>query len=294
MDVVVIFNGLGNQMSQYAFYLQKKSVNKSTYLIDFCSSQNHNGMELHRVFDIDLKVTLFQRFLMVLFKILIVEKYKIIVKPLRSLLRFFNCNVIYENFNYSFNSSYLLPSKGITFYYGGWHSEKYFLSVKDKIVKEFEFLKPIDPENVDYIHSISKHNSIGIHIRRGDYLDADNFNLFGDVCNKAYFEAAIDLIENKLNNPHFFVFSNDMSWVKANLFMNKVTYITCNNGKNSWKDMYLMSLCKHNIISNSTFSWWGAWLNKNVDKLVISPKRYLKKDKFTDFYPESWTKLADY
>lgn len=85
-----------------------------------------------------------------------------------------------------------------------------------------------------------------------------------------------------------------MKWVKENLIINNVNYVNCNSGKNSWKDMYLISLCKHNIISNSTFSWWGAWLNKHANKIVISPNRFLKSDTVTDVYPESWIKISEY
>jgi hypothetical protein len=177
---------------------------------------------------------------------------------------------------------------------GGWHNEGYFSAIKDKVKSEFTFRIPEDPENLQHIHKITSTNSVSIHIRRGDYLNAANINLFGDVCNRAYYEKAIELIKTEVINPHFFIFSNDFSWVKANLHLENVTYITSNVGEDSWKDMYLMSLCKHNIVANSTFSWWGAWLNNNTNKIVISPSRFLKGDEFSDIYPKQWIKLSDY
>jgi hypothetical protein len=292
MDVVIIFNGLGNQMSQYAFYLQKKNISTSTYFIPFC--QDHNGLELDRIFGINCKETFIKRSLYILFRILLTDKIKIISKPLKGILNLLNCRVVKENFDYNFNKNFMIPSKGITFYYGGWHTEKYFLESKKTILNAFEFIECNDYENRHYIDEISQTNSVSIHVRRGDFLNANNINLFGDVCTKAYFEKAIELIESKVNNPHFFVFSNDLEWVKENLIINNVNYVDCNSGKNSWKDMYLMSLCKHNIISNSTFSWWGAWLNKHANKIVISPNRFLKNDTVTDVYPESWIKISEY
>jgi hypothetical protein len=292
MDIVVVFNGLGNQMSQYAFYLQKKNSAKSSYFIPFC--KDHNGLELDRVFGINCKETFVQKLLYVLFRILLTDKAKIISDPIKRLLTLLNCKIVKENFNYNFNKDFTEPSKGITFYYGGWHSESYFMDSKDSIVKEFEFTLPKDAENRNYINDIKATNSIAIHIRRGDFLNAENINLFGDVCTKKYFEKAVGLIESKVGNPQFFVFSNDLTWVKENLAINNVTYVSCNSGKDSWKDMYLMSLCKHNIISNSTFSWWAAWLNKNANKIVISPSRFLKDDKLTDVYPDSWIKISEY
>jgi hypothetical protein len=292
MDVVVFFNGLGNQMSQYAFYLQKRSIDKSTYFIPFC--QDHNGLELDRVFGINCKEALIQKSLYILFRILLTDKIKIISNPVKRILNLLNCKIIKENFDYNFNKNFTIPSKGITFYYGGWHTEKYFLESKNAIVKEFEFTQPNDQENIAYITKINQTNSVSIHVRRGDFLNANNINLFGDICTKDYFIKAVALIESKVSNPHFFVFSNDLKWVKENLIINNVNYVNCNSGKNSWKDMYLISLCKHNIISNSTFSWWGAWLNKHANKIVISPNRFLKSDTVTDVYPESWIKISEY
>lgn len=292
MDVVVIFNGLGNQMSQYAFYLQKKKVNKSSYFIPFC--RDHNGLELDRVFKINCKEQLIQKTLYVLFRVLLTDKVKIISNPVKQLLNLLKCKIVKENFSYNYNSDFMIPSKGITFYYGGWHTDKYFVESKNAIVKAFEFTEPNNQENIDYIKMINETNSVSIHIRRGDFLNEDNINLFGDVCTKSYFEKAIALIESKVNQSQFFVFSNDLAWVKENLIIKNVNYIACNSGKDSWKDMYLMSLCKHNIISNSTFSWWGAWLNENTNKIVISPSRFLKSDTFTEVYPDSWINISEY
>jgi hypothetical protein len=292
MDVVIVFNGLGNQMSQYSFYLQKKSVNKSTYFIPFC--RDHNGFELDKVFRINSKEVLIQKALYILFRILLTDKVKIISSPVKRILNLLDCKIVRENFDYNYKENFMIPSKGITFYYGGWHAENYFLESKETILKEFNFTEPYDKENLSIITKIKDTNSVSIHVRRGDFLNADNINLFGDVCTKSYFEKAIALIESRVTNPYFFVFSNDLEWVKENLIINNVTYVACNSGKDSWKDMCLMSFCKHNIIANSTFSWWGGWLNKNRDKIVVSPSRFLKNDTFTDIYPDSWTKISEY
>jgi len=289
MDVVLIFNGLGNQMSQYAFYTQKKEICKSTYFIPFCN--DHNGLELNRVFNINCKMSFIQKALYILFRILLTTKMPFITMPIQELFGKLNCKIVYENFDYNFKKEHLIKSKGITFYYGGWHSELFFRSVKDDLKQLFSFKIPQDEENKYYSDKIVSTNSVSVHVRRGDFLNENNIKLFGDVCNKEYFEKSIHLICNKVMQPHFFVFSNDMEWVKSNLKINNVTYVTCNSGVDSWKDMYLMSLCKHNIVANSTFSWWGAWLNKNRDKIVISPSRFLKDDISTDVYPNSWIKI---
>jgi len=289
MDVVVIFNGLGNQMSQYAFYLEKKRINKATYLISFC--KDHNGLELHKVFGIDFKSKLIEKILYVIYRILLTDKK--FLNPLKYLLKVLGCKIINENYDYSFKPSYMVPSKGITYYFGGWHTEKYFSGVKRELLSTFNFEKFTDKENIATLAEISSTNSVALHVRRGDYMNEANINLFGKVCTKAYFENAIDVLNQKIPNAHYFIFSNDIAWVKENLVFETATFVNHNFGADSWKDMCLMSKCKHNIISNSTFSWWGAWLNKHQDKVVISPSRFLNDDQYTDVYPNDWLKIAD-
>lgn len=290
MDTVVIFNGLGNQMSQYAFYLQKKEIDPSTQFITFCN--DHNGVELERVFNINCKPSTEQKRLYYIFRLLLTERGGFIKKVINSLIGRFRYKIVRENFNYNFRKEFLQPSKGITFYFGGWHTDQYFIEVREEVLTKFKFNEPIDSENKKLVQEILKTNSVSVHIRRGDYLTVDNLDLFGDVCTKAYYEKAIEWITQETKDPHFFVFSNDMKWVKENLSIKNVTYVTQNTGIDSWKDMYLMTHCKHNIIANSTFSWWGAWLNQHEKNIVICPTRFLKNDKSTDVYPESWIKIV--
>lgn len=292
MDSVLLINGLGNQMSQYAFYLQKKEINKSTALITFCNE--HNGFELNGVFNLNIRTSFKEKVLYVIFRLLITEKYKLIFIPIKNILALLGCKIIRENYDYSFKKEFLEKGSGINYYFGGWHSEKYFENITEKLFKSFQFNLPNDELNKRYIKSIKQNNSISIHIRRGDFLNKDNINLFGGVCTQLYYQKAIDMIETKFEDAHFFAFSNDMEWVKNNLKFRQATFINNNTGNNSWKDMYLMSICKHNIIANSTFSWWGAWLNKNENKTVICPHRFLNSDISTDVYPDEWTKLSDY
>lgn len=291
MDVVVIFNGLGNQMSQYAFYLQKKKINPSTYYISFC--KDHNGLEINSVFNLKWKEHLINKLLYVLFRIMLADRFKIITEPAKRLLKLVGCKVIHENFDYNFNLQYLKPSKGITFYYGGWHSEKYFINAKKEILDAFTFSEQIDTETLTLMKEMGDRNSVALHVRRGDYLNEANINLFGKVCTLTYFEKAIRIIKDEVDSPHFYVFSNDLDWVKQNLSLESVTYVDHNRGRNSWRDMLLMSVCKHNIISNSSFSWWGGWLNRNAGHKVISPAKFLNNDTLSDVYPDRWIKISD-
>ncbi|MRX48657.1 alpha-1,2-fucosyltransferase [Pedobacter puniceum] len=289
MDLVVLINGLGNQMSQYAFYLQKREINKSTRLLIFCNE--HNGFELNKAFNLNINSSLKERALYIIFRLLITEKYKLIFAPIKNVLSLLGCKIIRENYDYTFKKEFLKQAPGINYYFGGWHSEKYFENITNQLFKSFQFNVPQDELNKKYIQSIKQNNSIAIHIRRGDFLNKDNINLFGGVCTQAYYQKAIDMMETKFEDAHFFVFSNDLDWSKSNLRFKNATFIGNNIGSNSWKDMFLMSICKHNIIANSTFSWWGAWLNRNENKTVICPDRFLLTDTSNTIYPESWIKI---
>jgi len=277
-------------MSQYAFYLKKKSINSNTEFITFCN--DHNGLELDKIFNINCKKTLKRRLLYYIFRLLLTDKLIFIISPIKFILNSLGVKIIKENFNYSFNQEYLKPKSGINYYFGGWHSEKYFISESTKIKNNFLFNSKMFDEAISIILSdIKLKNSVSIHIRRGDFLNKNNINLFGNICDLNYFNNTIKEIESNVDNPHYYIFSNDMQWVKQNLFLKNVTYIEGNNKYRSWMDMLLMSKCKHNIISNSSFSWWGAWLNQNPNKIVICPNKFSTKDINTDVYPDSWLKI---
>lgn len=290
MDVVIIFNGLGNQMSQYAFYLKKKSINTNTEFITFCN--DHNGLELNKVFNIDCGNTFKRKILYFIFRLLLTKKVSLITDPLKLFLGVLGCKIINENFNYNFNPSFLKSGSGLNFYYGGWHSDKYFISESSLINEVYDFHSPfLNSKNTNILDDILNSNSISFHIRRGDFMSDNNINLFGSICNNDYYNMAIDKVENYIDNPHYFIFSNDMEWVKANIKLKMVTYVECNSGNNSWIDLYLMSNCKHNIIANSSFSWWGGWLNKFENKIVICPSKFSSNDINSDVFPSNWIKI---
>ncbi len=297
MDVVLIFNGLGNQMSQYAFYLQKKRYNENTiFILDKKSRSEHNGFELTIVFGIDYKNTLKKQILYYVFRFLEVQRFKLVMYPFKKLLKYFGFELHSEVENYDFQQEYLNSnSDSVRFLQGGWHSEKYFIDIKYELSEVFNFKEDNDRRLKAYLYEIDNSESVSIHIRRGDYISNEfNYNRYGSVCSIAYYMAAIAEIKKLISNPKFFVFSNDISWVKENSIFNGMTVVDGFNGKDSWKDMFLISRCKHNINSNSTFSWWSAWLNRNINKNVIVPYYFINQLETKDFYPENWIKLVDY
>ena len=296
MDVVLIFNGLGNQMSQYSFYLKKKKLSKSTRFLFYKKSRKiHNGYELDNVFGIKYYDSLVNKLLYLIFNIVNYKKFTVISKPIIRIFNLLGVKVINEDNDYNFKPGYLPPSRGIKFYVGGWHSEKYFADIRETILNTFQFkFENLGKKNLEVLKQIKASVSVSVHVRRGDFLDANNFDKFGAVCTVHYFLCAIEKIKSLVENPHFFFFTNDTQWVENNFEGPDFTIININTLADSWKDMVLISLCSHNINSNGSFSWWSSWLNKNERKIVIVPKNFMVNKYFKDIYPESWMQLEDY
>ena len=256
MDVVIIFNGLGNQMSQYAFMLAKQKKNRTIPLFRVDNDCTHNGSELDVLFGVNYPKGL---------------KKKIL-------------DFLYES----------VQMKRRKKYWGGWHTEKYFVNMKDEIVSVFQFPEDNEPEFQKWVQCIKvANNSVSLHVRRGDYVNIPetSYYQFGGVATTEYYNRAIGEMKAKYPDCHFYVFSNDIAWCKENFGSNEFSYVDCNSGKKSWRDLYLMTLCKHHIIANSTFSWWGAWLSSQKDGVTLHPKWFIRDVETKDFYPETWKEI---
>jgi hypothetical protein len=177
---------------------------------------------------------------------------------------------------------------------GYWQSEKYFKDIRTTLLNELNLKKEIPETCLPVIEQIKSTTSVSIHIRRGDYIS--NEIISPNYCNVPveYYHKAIETVKKQHPAITVFVFSDDMEWVKINLKLpEQCVYIDFNTGENNVFDMYLMSLCKHNVIANSSFSWWGAWLNQYPDKIVIAPENwYAKKELINnDLIPDTWLQL---
>lgn len=169
---------------------------------------------------------------------------------------------------------------------GCFESAKYFDNIRDKILKEFTPIYPKLKANLKLYGKIENTNSVCISIRRGDFLDSENINTHY-VCTPYYFEKAIEVMEKELENPTFFIFSDDIKWVKKNMKFPKNTFYETGNDP-VWEKLRLMYSCKHFIISNSTFSWWAQYLSRNENKMVIAPSRWKNTHQNNDIYSKSW------
>ena len=179
---------------------------------------------------------------------------------------------------------------------GFWQCEKYFINIKEILFEEFTFQKTISDIDLQKIQTeIQTTNSVSIHFRRGDYLSNNNANKSHGVCSMEYYQKAVQFIAEKVNDPVFFVFSDDIEWVKDNFKCEFPVHYIEKSDENIHSDFQLMSLCKHNIVANSSYSWWAAWLNRNEAKLVIAPKRWFADEKnqsqAEDLIPQSWIKI---
>ncbi len=181
-----------------------------------------------------------------------------------------------------------------TYLNGFWQSEKYFKQIRDLLLHELVIKKPLPNNCADIKNAILKTPSISLHIRRGDYVSNKQANAFHGVLPIAYYEEAVNYLNALFGPLPVFVFSDEMDWVKQNLRLNNAsTYVDVNTGGSAIYDLHLMSLCRHNIIANSSFSWWGAWLNAQPDKVVIAPKQWFADSSINtaDLVPPGWIKL---
>jgi len=275
---VIVSGGLGNQMFQYALFLalkeKQKNVTLDTSLYSFLKM--HNGFELKKCFGIEQQDVKY-------------SKWDLL--KLRALLKFKPKSLVFNDPNYFDEKIF----KTNCYYLSGyWQSEKYFKQIEEKIKNAFNF-KNIDESNKEILTRLVNHISIAIHIRRGDYLGN---SIYSGVCTDGYYSKAIQLMISKIGtteNIMFYVFSDDMEFSAKFIEKFNIPYrlININSKENSYKDMCLMSMCRHNIIANSSFSWWGAWLNGNPDKIVIAPQNWFNgpQDDYKDIVPESWIKL---
>ena len=191
--------------------------------------------------------------------------------------------------------SRILEERGDLFLIGYWQSEKYFADVAEEVRKAFRFKHPLEGEAKEISRQIRSANSVSLHIRRGEYVALENIVGKTDL---AYYERAASYMNERsktmgIEVPTFFVFSDDIEWCKEKLKLPfpKVYLDQASAGPKDSHHLQLMSLCRHNIIANSTFSWWGAWLNANPEKIVVAPKRWLPNNTKEDLVPERWIRM---
>jgi hypothetical protein len=295
--IVNITSGLGNQLFQYATAKALAQRNNDSLKLDLSYYSNFK----------DRKFSLFHYLvfediatLEEISQLKGVYKTNLILKLQRHFskkgIEFYNQYHAVERPFISFEKD-VLKLKGNIYLDGYWHNEKYFEDIKSVIQSNIQLKEKLSPYYCKIQKLIQKTNSVSIHIRRGDYLENNSFV----ICPLQYYDSAIKTISEKTCNPFFFIFSDDIDWAITHIKINsKFIFIRSNENSLEHVELILMSQCKHNIITNSTFSWWGAWLNINESKIIIRPTRYYNNKKaqrnleLGQFFPSSWIALNNY
>lgn len=292
MVITNLIGGLGNQMFQYAAgraLSLERGVPLCLDISGFSSYGLHQGFELQRIFNCtagianesDLRDILgwqsssHIRHLLLRKEMALFRRKELVVEP---------------QFNYwpgikrVPNDCYLV---------GYWQSEKYLSESASQIRADFTFLQPLEDQNEKLSQLMNSVNAVSLHVRRGDYATNPQTTATHGLCTLDYYRNSIQYVAERVQQPNFFIFSDDIAWVRDNLNIpHQCQYVDCNQGEESYNDMRLMSMCNHHIIANSSFSWWGAWLNPKRDKIVVVPKNWFaNQTDAIDLLPQSWVKL---
>jgi hypothetical protein len=284
MVVVKLSGGLGNQMFQYAAaksLSSKLSVSLGLDIRELVNGKTTNEFTF-RKFQLN-KFAINCEFVPSITSLLnrLVFKYSKKFKK-------------YNESSFGFDSSFF-SLNGNIYLIGYWQSDRYFKDIRKDLLEDFKLRQNLDKYNKSIEEKIQSSNSVSVHIRRGDYISNHSASLVHGLCSIEYYLKAIKYLLFLNSDIKLFIFSDDIDWAKNNLknLNLEIEYVEGNFGDESYKDLYLMSQCNHNIIANSTFSWWSAWLNQNENKIVIAPKKWFNSNELNcdDLIPSDWVRL---
>lgn len=270
MIIIQVAGGLGNQLQQYALYRKFVRMGKEARLdLSWFDEVKEIDGEA-KVTSRNLELACFDR---LVYETCTREEKerltgsdglsgKLRRKLLPSTIHWFHESKMYHPEILSFEDMYLS---------GYFACEKYYSDILYDLREKIQFPPSDNPLNPELAQEMRECASVSVHVRRGDYLNEENRAMFGNICTDAYYRKAMELIKEEVPDAHFYIFSDDISYVKQKYQGEGFTVVDINHGKDSVYDMWLMSNCKHNICANSTFSFWGARLNGNEGKIMIRP-----------------------
>lgn len=290
MIITKLSGGLGNQMFQYAVGRAVAERNKTNLKIDLSGYEHQVGITPRQyelfLFNIQEDFSTSQENK----KIKGLEFNSLVKRVLNKLhIKLGGSNYVVEK-HHNFDPA-ILKLEDNVYLEGYWQTEKYFSDIADIIRSEFTLKDRYNNLNSEILNKIDSYNSVSMHIRRGDYVSNQETSEYHGICSLEYYQKAISLIAKKSPNPVVFIFSDDLKWCEENLKIDwPIVFVEGNKG---YEDLIMMSRCKHNIIANSSFSWWGAWLNNNPNKIVIAPGQWFadKSINTIDVVPEYWIKI---
>ena len=274
MNIIKICGGLGNQLFQYGLYEKYMSIGKEVYV--FMDKDYYSNV--YQLPLLSLQPAKYP-------KTDELQEYLASTNFFTRIKRKFNKKFFYrEPENGKFNSTiFSIDNKFISGYF---QSEKYFEDIGDVIRKKVRFQGSEGKEITEIVNKLGSENSVAVHVRLTDYLLIDDFN---KICGLQYYYAAFEYIYKNIKKPVFYLFSDDLPLARK--ILKKFEYKSINLSRPNYLDMYLMSKCRHSIIANSSFSWWGAWLKSNNDKIIIAPQRWSWSRDFPDICPKDWIRI---
>jgi hypothetical protein len=287
--IVKLSGGLGNQLFQYAAGRSLSLRNRTALFLDIADFDVDQATITKRAFELGVFA----------FPVEIASRQQtdrflhppLLRKAVDKMRPYFRKSVYNEPFfKYDGNFPRASPQ---TLLRGYWQSERYFEQVTAVIRDDLRIKAPLSEQTRRMADRIDGSRSVSLHVRRGDYVkDAATLRYHG-VCDLEYYRRAIGEIRRTAGDLEVFVFSDDMEWVKANITSDLPLTFVENEGRQAYEDLFLMGRCQHNIIANSSFSWWAAWLNPNPQKVVIAPSRWFNESKADtrDLLPAQWIKL---
>jgi Glycosyl transferase family 11 len=295
--IAKITGGLGNQMFQYALGRQLAETHQTLLKLDLSSFESDYRKYALHCFQTQTHLATPEEIEDVQGIYGAVEKLTLkITRKMgfrSSALRLARKGVTLKENHFHFDPSILDASK-YSYLDGYWQTEKYFPSIGDILRQEFQFKYLQDSKSKHLSSLIGSTNSVALHIRRGDYVSNSKNLEFHGLCSLDYYGQAIQLMSDRVDHPHFFVFSDEPQWVKENFKLEcPVTVVDHHSGDLSYEDMRLISQCQHQIIANSSFSWWAAWLNNNPQKIVIAPLKWFNNASadIKDLIPNQWLSI---
>jgi len=290
--ITSLIGGLGNQMFQYAAGRALSLRKKTELRLDISGFESyglHEGFELQRVFSCPAEISSASDIV----QLMGWQSMPLVRRMLRrsSFAAFRQSTYVVEPHFHYWPGLVDVPKD--CYLSGYWQSEKYFADAAAQIRIDFAFRTPLQNRNAELAMQIQNVNAVSIHVRRGDYASNPKTTATHGLCSLEFYRTAIQFMIDQVDRPCFYVFSDDPVWVKENIRMDfPCNYVDHNRGTESYNDMRLMSLCKHHIIANSSFSWWGAWLNPSTEKIVIAPRKWFaNQTDVTDLFPSGWVTL---
>ena len=288
MLIVRLTGGLGNQLFQYALARRLAYARSEPFKLDI------SGFATYKLHKYSLgHFNIMEDFARPEEVAAIAYGANVFAKAARKLGNklkpYYRRSIIAER-QYNFDPE-VLKAGGDAYLVGYWQTEKYFKDIESVIRQDLAFKTAPDDANAQMARQIAACNAVSLHVRRGDYVSDPRINTAHGATPLEYYRKAVDLLAAKAPDIHIFIFTDDPEWARHNISFNQqATLIANNNAGRNYEDLRLMSLCKHNIVANSSFGWWGAWLNQNPSKIVIAPAEWVQSPalKNRDLIPEHW------